>query len=614
MPRSTEMVLNFISTNTDRLLLLLPLAIAFGLGWAGWRQRQSQAARGVAQAAGILLVGLLVWLTVAAPMAARAIDPALWGPPLDRLLAVTFVIALAWLWVKPAPPRAQRWRFFLATGFALTLLAYLIWAPAWANAWRDNPLGAAGTRVVGLRRVWDLWFLIMAALLVALLAKSPPRAPRWHIAAAVCLAAGGLIEVVAALSGTYLPVWSRLGLFAAGICVIGAGVRLAIESPREEAAPTQATAASLPVAIPAAGSKDLPAVGSEAIPADGPDEDGDLRLAVARLTARVARIEEGPLERPNGGETGSTIEGAVGAPSNGSPPQGSAGAAISASNGAQTARQADGPETVAVTAPEIDVRPLHPPRPPSPPETPRPVEPGARVHVALALIPEISEALQAPMNKIQSYRDLLARGGGLRDEQVSRYLHRIDANLVRLQVMLDTLVTLLALGSPALPGASSTISEAPSVTIPVAPVLRTALDRAAPELQEKGLAVRLAIDEPLHSAAVDPESLARIVDNLLVNASRRSPQGGEITLDARQASEPGSGDGLLISMHDWGARVGDASAGGSEIDPTDDPDAALDLKVIRLFAEQLGGRFWVENRAAGAGFFVSLPGDPVRRA
>lgn len=592
MPRLTELALNAISANIDRLLLLLPLAIACGLGWAVWRQRQSQAARAVAQAAGILLVGLLVWLTFATPMAARAIDPALWAPPLDRLLAVTCVIALAWLWIKPAPQRTRRWRALLATGLALTLLAYLIWAPAWANAWRDDPLGAASTRVVGFRRVWDLWFLILAAMLAGLLAWRPPRAPRWRIAAAACLASGGLIEVLAAFSGTYLPVWSRLGIAAAGCCVIAAGVRLAVELPAEEAAPLQAAVAEPPVegATP-------PVDGGT----DGPATDLDLRQAVALLAARVARIEAGAVDRADGGETGSTIEASVGSPSNGAPPQGSAGTAVIGNNGAQAGRPSDSPEVAAITAPEIEARP-----PWAPPEPPRPVEPTTRApaSVALALIPEIVVALQAPMDKIQSYRDLLARGGGLREEQVSRYLHRIDANLVRLQVILDTLVSLLALGSPAQPGAPSPTSSA----IPVAPVLQTALDRAGPELREKGLAVRLAIDEPLQPAAVDPGSLARIVDNLLVNASRRSPQGGEITLGAGYALEPDSGQGsLLISVHDWGARVGEVGAGGGEIDPTGDREAALDLKVVRLFAQQQGGRFWAENRAAGAGFFVSLP-------
>jgi len=500
------------------------LALALALGWSGWRAGQRPDARRVCQAAGIFFAGLLTWLAVAGPMAIRGIAPELWAPPLDRLLGPASVIALGWMWVHLTPPKARRWQAFLAVGFTLTLAAYFVWAPAWAGAWRAEGSAAAETTVVGLRRVWDLWFLALALLVAALVAWPAPRLPRWPLVVTACLALGALLELVAPVAGSYLPVWSRLGLFAAGICGVAVAMRQALQRDDD----------------PVAG----------------------LRRQLDAVTERLARLEAGePVTASAPGEP------------------------------------ATSPATVLATQPATDPATVAAEAAWAPSPQAATLESTARLRLTQVLVPDIIEALQAPMDRIQSYRDLLARGSGLREEQVHRYLYRIDANLVRLQVMLDSLVAVLALQDQNPPAMAASIQ--------VAPVLQAASDRAGPELEEKGLKVRLAIEEALQPAAADPRSLARIVDNLLVNASRRSPQGGEVTLRAAPGDDSRLGGGLVISVHDWGARVADTGQG--EIDPVSDPAAPVDLKVVRFLAERHGGRLWAEDCPAGTGFFVSLP-------
>ncbi len=610
MPALTDTVLSFVSNNADRLLLLVPLAIVFGLGWSDWRRHGAPAARRVCQAAGILVAGLLAWLVAAALMAVGGVDPLLWAPPLDRLLAVISVVALGWLWVQLPTPHRGRWHAFLALGFGLTLVAYLAWAPAWSSAWRADPTGAGDSLVVGLRRAWDLWFLVLAALLLFLLvARRGGQAPRWGLALAGCLVAGGLIEVLRPLTGTYLPAWARLGLFAAGGCVVAVGLRQALAAGADpgltvDHEPVHAD----PIVAEAAVTAEVEevAVGPGAPEAMPPAEAaGDAaRAEVAADDAARAEVAAGT--------------GVAEAPADSGAAAGIAAAGVAAAGGAEEGgdtAQAGQAEDLFQTL-RLDIAMLaarmdrveadreHGAQDGGPgAETALdgwPIDPTARICLAQALVPEIIEALQAPMNQIRAYRDLLMRGSGLRQEQVQRYVYRIEANLVRLQVMLDTLVAVLAVH-----GRAPATAAAP---IQIPPVVRAAFDRVEPEIQEKGLALRLEIEDPLPAAAVDPQLTARIVDNLLVNASRRSPQGGEVTVRAAAERASPTGD-LVISVHDWGARIGDDVIGAIELDSTDGADVPVDLKAVRFLAACQGGRLWAENRAAGAGFCVSLPGE-----
>ncbi len=56
-------------------------------------------------------------------------------------------------------------------------------------------------------------------------------------------------------------------------------------------------------------------------------------------------------------------------------------------------------------------------------------------------------------------------------------------------------------------------------------------------LSGSGVALRLEDGSPLPSVHLDSERMAQVLDNLVLNALRYTPQGGEIVLSARQASD-----------------------------------------------------------------------------
>jgi signal transduction histidine kinase len=134
--------------------------------------------------------------------------------------------------------------------------------------------------------------------------------------------------------------------------------------------------------------------------------------------------------------------------------------------------------------------------------------------------------------------------------------------------------------------------------------------------QADGLGVRLEVDAPdaLPPVRGDAQRLAQVLGNLISNALRHTPPGGQVTLSARAA------DGGVI------VRVADTGPG---IPPQDRPyvfdrfwkgdpartrdgkgGAGLGLAIARQLVESHGGRIWVEDDdAPGATLAFSLPAD-----
>jgi signal transduction histidine kinase len=118
------------------------------------------------------------------------------------------------------------------------------------------------------------------------------------------------------------------------------------------------------------------------------------------------------------------------------------------------------------------------------------------------------------------------------------------------------------------------------------------------------------VDAPPMYAHVDPAKLERIVENLLSNAGRHTPDGTPVAVTVER-----NGAGVLLRVDDRGPGVPDAEkesvfglfTRGST--GADSPGVGVGLSLVAQFAALHGGRAWVEdNPGGGASFRVLLPG------
>jgi PAS domain S-box-containing protein len=144
---------------------------------------------------------------------------------------------------------------------------------------------------------------------------------------------------------------------------------------------------------------------------------------------------------------------------------------------------------------------------------------------------------------------------------------------------------------------------------PIEPLLHEALELVRPQAGD----IRLVCEPPGHLPAVlaDRDRLLQVFSNLLGNALKFTPPGGEIRVGARQ--EDGQ---LLFFVKDSGPGI-DPEAQRHlferfwQAQPGDRRGAGLGLSIVKGIVEAHGGKVRVESaRGQGSAFFFSVPIAP----
>jgi len=157
-------------------------------------------------------------------------------------------------------------------------------------------------------------------------------------------------------------------------------------------------------------------------------------------------------------------------------------------------------------------------------------------------------------------------------------------------------------------------AQANRLSLNLEPVaIRSVIKGVVGKLEQQTSAHRFVIDLPprLPMVQADPIRIERILHNLLENAVKYSPRGGEIRVLAKR-----DGNHLVIGVRDQGVGISQAdqtklfipferleNRGLEEV-----KGAGLGLMVCRRLVEAHGGRIWVESQPSrGSTFFFTLP-------
>lgn len=212
--------------------------------------------------------------------------------------------------------------------------------------------------------------------------------------------------------------------------------------------------------------------------------------------------------------------------------------------------------------------------------------------------------LRNPAASVQTALDfLLSEGLGSLSQEQREVLTIARDNIGRMLRMVSTILELRRLQS----GEAILHPKAISLSELVAGILR----ELSILLREKSLEVRVDIPAALPRAWGDEMLIARVFQNLLDNAIKFTPSGGEIWIRAALEREDGA-SWVKVMVADSGPGV-PPEMRGEIFKPfvtgmVRGRGVGLGLAFCKLAVEAHGGRIWVEDRpGGGAAFVFTLP-------
>ncbi|MFH1003133.1 MAG: GAF domain-containing sensor histidine kinase, partial [Chloroflexota bacterium] len=215
----------------------------------------------------------------------------------------------------------------------------------------------------------------------------------------------------------------------------------------------------------------------------------------------------------------------------------------------------------------------------------------------------ITHELKTPLTSILASGGLLAEelsGNKLGSEQ--RLIQNIIHGAKTLEARLSELL-----------GMAKTEEEKPQLRlqpVDLKPLLESMEWQINPMIQDKQQRLVLDLPDALPIVQADGQRLEQVLLNLLTNASKFSPEGGQIILRARKLQ-----DELVIAVEDHGIGIPKEQQARLfepyyrvQQNRTYLPGSGLGLALAKRLVELHGGRIWVESEAGqGSIFSFSLP-------
>ncbi len=135
-----------------------------------------------------------------------------------------------------------------------------------------------------------------------------------------------------------------------------------------------------------------------------------------------------------------------------------------------------------------------------------------------------------------------------------------------------------------------------------------------PRAQQLGIALQITTQANMPSIHIDPERMAQVLGNLISNALRYTPTGGQISLAATQ-----QGSSVLLTVQDNGVgiapdelpRIFDRFYRGDEARQANEGESGLGLAIAKSLVELHGGMITVES-ALGEGTTFTIFLVPVQ--
>ena len=227
------------------------------------------------------------------------------------------------------------------------------------------------------------------------------------------------------------------------------------------------------------------------------------------------------------------------------------------------------------------------------------------------LLADVSHELKTPLAAIRGYAETLSMPEVPLDEDTRRrYLEIVGDETVKLERIVGDLLDLARLESG---GLTLTCSA-----VPIAQLFRGVADRHERDMLEKQVTLETSVAADVEEIWCDPARLEQALQNLVANALRHTPEGGQVSLAAERAA-----DGVRLVVRDTGQgipvehlpRIFDRfyKIDASRTDPYSKSGSGLGLSIVKAIVERHGGTVSAANvPAGGAEFTITLPPRPAQ--
>lgn len=212
----------------------------------------------------------------------------------------------------------------------------------------------------------------------------------------------------------------------------------------------------------------------------------------------------------------------------------------------------------------------------------------------------ISHDLRSPLTAIMGYVELLDRVGPL-NEQQKQFVKHVQNSAQSITTLVNDLLDL---------GRIEAGFDTRKDDVSLEQILQFTVDNLGRQIIDKKLDFSVNVDPGLPLLRGNPIRLRQMVDNLLVNAIKYTPEGGKVTVCLRredsqvifEVSDTGVGIPPAEQVHIFEKFYRASNA------PKGTPGTGLGLAIVRSIVENHQGRIWVESKVGqGTKFVVILP-------
>jgi len=214
----------------------------------------------------------------------------------------------------------------------------------------------------------------------------------------------------------------------------------------------------------------------------------------------------------------------------------------------------------------------------------------------------MSHELRTPLNAVIGFSDvLLERMFGELNERQEEYVRDIRDSGQHLLELINEILDLSKVEAGRM--------ELEPALLSLPALLEQGLALVRERAARQRVTVALTVADPVGEVWADEIKLKQVVVNLLTNAVKFTPVGGEIDVDAQVV-----GDEAVVSVRDTGVGIAAADQGRIfEAFQRGDRRASVEgtglgLTLSKRFVELHGGRMWVESAlGAGSTFAFAIP-------